>query len=73
MINCLAYALQYWDKYPNYKLYYNSDHVINSKYPIDNGDYLPAIEYGYNYFKGAFKGLLNRKEQALLKKYFEIV
>jgi hypothetical protein len=73
MINCLAYALRFWKVNPEYKLYYNSDHVINSPNwapSIQGGNYLTAEEFGYNYFSSAFKELLNEEEKVLLKEYF---
>ena len=78
-MNCLAYALRFWEEQPDYKLFYNSGHVINM--PITNQSYyfydlfvvtgfLPAEDYGYCYFSSAFEGLLDEHEQELLKKYF---
>lgn len=75
-MNCLAYALRFWEKNPKYKLYYNSDHVINLNYYLKNADFyigfLPAEEFGYNYFSKSFDGLLDEYEDKLLKKYFNI-
>jgi len=70
-MNCLAYALRFWDKHPHYKIYYNSDHAVNSMNQIGGG-YLPAEDYGYAYFNRAFNGLLSKDEQILLKKYFNL-
>lgn len=72
-MNCLAYALQFWDKFPNYKLFYNSNHVINAYENVTGSGYLPAEAYGYIYFKSAFDGLLTTKEEQLLKKYFKML
>jgi len=81
-MNCLAYALRFWSENPNYKLWYNSNHVINipigldatfthnSEYPYAIA-YSPAEQWGYNYFASAFKGLLDKDEMELLKKYFK--
>ena len=75
-INCLAYALRFWEHNPQYKLYYNSDHVVNLNYYGQNADYyigfLPAEDYGYDYFSSSFAGLLDEYEEDLLKKYFQI-
>lgn len=72
-MNCLAYALRFWNEHPRYRLYYNSDHVVNL--PVDVGEkcspiFLPAEAFGYDYFAGAFEGLLNEAEKDLLRKYF---
>lgn len=71
-MNCLAYALRFWEKEPSYKLYYSANHVINSKTNISGPNWLPAENYGYDYFVSAFDGLLDSHEQFLLKKYFNI-
>lgn len=68
--NCLGVALRFWDKNRKYKLYYNSDHVINSDVYINGGDWLPVEDFGYSYFLSSFKGLLTDEEELLLKKYF---
>lgn len=68
--NCLGYALRFWNKCNEYKLYYHPGHVINSPVDVTNRYWLPAEDYGYNYFKSAFDGLLTEFEQQLLKTYF---
>lgn len=70
MLNCLSYALRYWDLYPEYRLYYNSDHVINLPVNIYTG-FLPIEEFGYDYFFNWYKrGLINENDLVLLNKYF---
>jgi len=75
-MNCLAYALRFWENNPHYKLYYNSDHVINLPNNTDDTilsiatNYLPAEGFGYGYFSSSFAGLLDSYEEELLKKYF---
>lgn len=69
--NCLGYALRFWNKIPAYRIYYKPGHVINSDTVIANG-WLPAEDYGYNYFVSAFDGLLTEFEWSLLKKYFNV-
>lgn len=77
-MNCLAYALRFWKKDSRYRLYYDSGHVINSRYELHDpryhvpGEYLPAESYGYDYFLNAFTDLLNQEEKELLKDYFKI-
>ncbi len=77
-LNCLSYALQFWNKNPDYKIWYNSDHCINI--PIDTYPsfkhgrmFLPAEEFGYYYFSNAFKDLISEEDHILLKEYFGIL
>jgi len=70
MMNCLEYALLFWEKHPEYKIYYNSDHCVNAYEPISGSGYLPAESFGYCYFSGSFEGLLSEHARALLRKYF---
>lgn len=77
MMNCLAYALRFWKINPQYKLYYNSNHVVNLDFYSRDANYhtgfLPAEYFGYEYFSSAFKGLLSSYEEDLLKKYFNVL
>lgn len=70
MINCLAYALRFWEQNPEYRLYYSSGHVVNAYETIKGSGYLAAEDFGYVYFVSSFEGLLDEYEQELLKKYF---
>jgi len=76
LINCLAYALRFWEQHPEYLIYYNSGHAINSDIKIrsefikNKPVWLSAEHYGYDYFAFAFAGLLDDYEMKLLKKYF---
>lgn len=69
-MNCLGYALRFWERYPEYRLYYNSGHVINSPVLINKEAYLPAEDFGYDYFHSAFEGLIDSHEEDILKRYF---
>lgn len=75
-MNCLIYALRFWKENPDYKIWYNSDHCINIptfvKDPFPNKEFLPAEEFGYNYFKSWHHALITDHEQNLLKEYFNI-
>jgi len=71
MMNCLAYALRFWEKNRKYNLFYNHDHVVNSDTDITGNGWAPAEDYGYCYFSGAFEGMLDEHEQELLKQYFK--
>ena len=68
-MNCLEYALNFWNDNKDYKLYYNSNHVINSDVPI-GGNFLLAEDFGYDYFINAFE--LDDKGIELLKQYFNV-
>jgi len=70
-MNCLAYALRFWENHPEYVLWYNSGHVINAPLHFENNVYLRAEDFGYDYFKGAFAGLLDGYEEELLDRYFK--
>lgn len=79
-MNCLVYALRFWRDNPQYKLWYNSGHVINIPEGLDvmfkctvSGTipYSPAEKYGYDYFASAFKEFLNEEDLALLINYFK--
>ena len=69
-INCLSYALRYWNLYPEYRLYYNSYHVVNLPVNACIG-FLPIEDFGYDYFFNWYKrGLINEEDLVLLNKYF---
>ena len=70
MINCLSYALRYWNLYPEYRLYYNSYHVVNLPINACIG-FLPIEDFGYDYFFNWYKrGLINENDLVLLNRYF---
>lgn len=73
-INCLEYALQYWEKNPKYKLWYNSDHVINIPENTTAAfgginKYRPIEDFGFVYVVNAFD--LSDRGIKLLKRYFQ--
>jgi hypothetical protein len=69
LINCLEYCLLFWELNPNYKIYYNSDHCVNSDKEIGGG-FLPVEKFGYEYFISSFNDLLSDDGFYLLAKYF---
>ena len=70
MINCLSYALRYWNLYPEYRLYYNSYHVVNLPINACMG-FLPIEDFGYAYFFNWYnRGLINEDDLVLLNRYF---
>lgn len=78
LINCLAYALRYWDQHSNYRIYYDGCHMVNSKYELHDprypipGWYEPMENAGYEYYRDVFGYMLDEYEHMLLKKYFNI-
>ena len=69
-MNCMEYALEFWQKEPNYLIYYNSDHAINL--PKDtkiSENFLPLKSFGYEHILKSFELSENSKE--ILKLYFE--
>lgn len=69
--NCLGYALRFWNLNKVYRIYYHPGHAINSPVAIPKTYWLPAEDYGYDYFSSSFAGLLTEFEQELLKIYFD--
>lgn len=67
-MNCLQYALSFWDKNNKYRIYYNGDHVINLTEPL--GDYIPLEEYGIEHILNSFKDLYII-DIIRLKRYFK--
>lgn len=71
MINCLSYALRYWNLYPEYRLYYNSYHVVNLPVNACIG-FLPIEDFGYDYFFRWYEDkLIDNIDLALLNLYFQ--
>lgn len=74
-INCLSYALRFWNECPEYEIYYDSGHCINLKSTdtiTGKGmTFLKAEDYGYEYFVNAFLDQLTNNDLTLLKKYFK--
>lgn len=70
-INCLSYALRYWSLYPEYRLYYNSYHVVNLPVNACIG-FLPIEDFGYDYFFRWYEDkLIDNIDLALLNLYFQ--
>lgn len=67
-MNCLQFALLFWDKNPNYLIFYNGDHVINLTEPI--GNYIPIESYGYEHIRESFEKTLYPCDLVKLKRYF---
>lgn len=75
-MNCLVYALRFWEKHPEYKLWYNSDHVINIPTyvvnPFPNKEFLPVEDFGFQYFIKWDHALIEQSDIDLLIKYFRV-
>jgi hypothetical protein len=70
--NCLSYALRYWNLYPEYRLYYNSDHCVNLPIGAECTGFLPIEEFGYDYFFKWYEDkLIDNIDLALLNLYFQ--
>jgi hypothetical protein len=69
-MNCLEHCLEQWLNMPDYRLWYNSTHVIIIEPEIDLHDkgYLPIEDYG-KHINWSFKNKYRYKR--LLKKYFD--
>ena len=72
MINCLEYALDFWNENKDYKIQYNSNHCINV--PIGTKIYgFDSIEgFGFDYFESWFteQNLISKRTYKLLIDYF---
>ncbi len=67
-INCLEYALFFWEEQPKYLIYYNSDHVINLPGNSVCEGFLEIKEFGYEHLLNSFT--LSDQAKEILKKYF---
>ena len=55
-MNCLQYCLLQWTYLPDFRLWYNSNHVVIIEPDIELTDkgYLPLSDFGMSYFVSAF-------------------
>jgi hypothetical protein len=72
-MNCLQYALKFWEKNPTYRIWYDSNHCINLPEGSSAVGFLLAEKFGYEYFINAFKEFLTDEYLDILNKYFNIV
>jgi hypothetical protein len=74
--NCLCYALRFWNLNKEYKLYYDSNHVINLPINLHSDaesiKYYPIETFGYNHIIKSFEKYLDDYHLNLLNKYFNI-
>jgi hypothetical protein len=70
-MNCLQYALEFWEKNPKYRLWYNSDHVINLPLGSTATGFSPIEDFGFDYFFKWYEDrLINEHGCNLLFDYF---
>jgi len=70
-MNCLAHCLDQWLDNPEFRLWYNSNHVIIIEPHLDASDlgYLPLSEFGYFHMILSFQ--LSPEYTRLLTVYFD--
>lgn len=68
-MNCLEYALSFWKKNRMYRIYYNSDHVVNLPAVGAAKGFLPIEMFGYEHIRDSFD--MNDEAKELLKEYFD--
>ena len=70
-MNCLQYCLLQWEKNPNFKIWYNSNHAVIIEHEIDLVDkgYLPLIAFGRRHLISSFA--LTQDYVKILDRYFE--
>lgn len=67
-MNCLEYALGFWKKNRMYRIYYNSDHVVNLPHGSAAKGFLPIELFGYEHIMDSFE--MNDEAKETLKLYF---
>lgn len=70
-MNCLQYALKYWEKNPDCIILYNSDHVINVPPRTVVKGFLPLALFGEEHITISFG--LSKYYIQLLKRYLDFV
>jgi hypothetical protein len=71
--NCLQTALDFWETHPDFRLWYNSNHVVSIEDGIDLTDkgYLPLHDFGFHHLISSFE-LQNRNIVQLEKYFYEL-
>ncbi len=70
-MNCMQYALKYWEKNPDCIILYNSDHVINVPARTVVKGFLPLALFGDEHLIQSFK--LTKNYRRLLALYLDYV
>jgi len=70
-MNCLQHCLLQWNWYPDYKIWYNSNHAVIIEHEIDLKDkgYLPLVAFGRRHLISSFA--LEGDFVKILDRYFE--
>ena len=55
-MNCLQYCLLQWEKNPNFKIWYNSNHavIIEPEIDLKDKEYLPVVAFGRKHLISSF-------------------
>lgn len=69
-MNCLSFALMFWEKDNDYRIWYNSCHCINLPNGSSAVGFLMAETFGYEHFLNTFNDTLSEEDKRRLKKYF---
>jgi len=73
-MNCLEYALLFWQANPYYQIWYNGDHCINSSHPIESRDttmpYRPLTWWPKQDIKRQF-GFLGKEVMKMVDAYYD--
>jgi hypothetical protein len=69
--NCLTLNLLMWQRCPELKLWYNSNHVVSIEADVDLKavGYLPVEEYGIEHFRYSF--CMSDYHFSILQEYFK--
>ena len=67
-MNCLQYALYFWDKNRKYRIFYDGDHVLNMTEPA--GKFIPLEDYGKDHILRSFRDTLYPIDFIRLNRYF---
>lgn len=68
-MNCFQFALRVWDRDNSYRIYYNSEHCINSNEVITGTRFIPMEDYGRN-IELSFVDFITPKYREILDRYF---
>lgn len=69
-MNCLEYALEYWELDKGYVIFYDGNHCVNLPANAQVPSFIRLELYGYKFIKATFKDVLTSEGKARLKAYF---
>ena len=70
-MNCLQFALYFYSKNPEYKIFYDGDHVINLRENVNIQNFLPIETYGKEHILSSFGKTLYPIDEKRLNEYFK--